>query len=245
MPILPSLSTAVPLSREVYAFAGQSNSEGRGLLAEMPYLPRTSRVKMFNSGQWTQAEEPVVTGSQVGHALSTGVSLAGLRRNVEVGVVGCGSGGTSMDQWARSLGASSLYGAMLYKIKGSLLKPGTISGFVWYQGESDAMTTEANAEAWAAKFLQMIADLRNDLGAPTLPVVYVTLCDNPGLVDFPWWDEVVASQNSINLTGRNMARVSAAGLPVRTDAPEQAVHLSTAGQITLGEMIATQLATLL
>jgi len=182
---------------------------------------------------WVAGAEPTVTGAEVGFGMSFANALAGLLPNVGIGLVNGAYGGSSITQWQKSSLRSSLYGGLLNRARLVMAEGATIDGMAFYQGETEAQTSLVAAQAWDGNFLQFISDFRADLGV-TLPVVFVSLCNNPSLGSAPYWDDVVTSQEEIVLTGLNMDRVTAEGLAVRTDDPEQKVHLSTAGQLTLG-----------
>lgn len=47
------------------------------------------------------------------------------------------------------------------------MKYGTLKAIIWHQGEADCH----HPEAYKEKIIQLMTDLRNDLGMPDLPVV--------------------------------------------------------------------------
>jgi hypothetical protein len=168
-------------------------------------------------------------------------SLAGMLPNTGIGVINGAYGGSSMAQWQQN---TPLYVGLLNRARLVLFDGGTVDGLAFYQGETEAMTSLIAAQAWDTEYLQFVSDFRADLGI-NIPVVFIVLCSNPALVTSPYWDDVVASQQGINLTGLNMGRASAQGLAVRTDLDEQKVHLATAGQLALGPLIAAEMYDLL
>lgn len=219
--------------------AGQSNMEGRGFLSKMPPLYPKGRVKQWNSGAWVEGAEPVHPGSSVGPGLSFATKLASLRPNVEMGLIPTAYGGSALEEWGPDLGPGSLYQVMISKTVQACAAGGELKGLIWYQGESDATTYE-RASTYASRFQAWMDHTRADLNAPNLPIVFTVLCTNPNLEFFPYWDVLVSQQLGLNLD-EYTRRVSAQGLQVRTDDPEQAVHLDTEGQIPLGIDYATQM----
>lgn len=224
--------------------AGQSNMEGRGFLSKMPSLSPKGRVKQWNAAQWVEGHEPVHPGSGgVGPGLAFATKLASLHPNVEMGLIPTAYGGSALEEWAPGLGPSSLYEQMLSKTVQACAAGGELKGLIWYQGESDATTFE-RASTYASRFQAWMDHTREDLNAPNLPIVFTVLCTNPNLDFFPYWDLLVSQQVGLNLD-EYTRRVSAQGLQVRTDDPEQAVHLDTEGQMVLGPMMAVQMDTMM
>lgn len=93
---------------------------------------------------------------------------------IPVGLIPCALGGSTIDQWdprGKARGDSSLYGAMLGRIRSG----GTdrIKGLVWYQGESEALT--AQTESYEEKLLYLVDSFREDLGRPELPILIVQI----------------------------------------------------------------------
>jgi sialate O-acetylesterase len=91
-----------------------------------------------------------------------------------IGLIPCALGGSTIAQWdpaGKIHGDSSLYGAMLNRVRSA----GTqhIKGLVWYQGESEAFT--AQAETYEAKLLALIDSFRQDIGRPDLPILIVQI----------------------------------------------------------------------
>lgn len=241
MPSSIALPKSLPLAWKNFLILGQSNNEGRGFLTDLTGVefPNRGAVRVRTANAWVQpGSEPTVPGAGVGPGMAFANALVGMLTNTGVGIINASYGGSSILEWQKSSLTSSLYGKALNQARLVLNEGGTIDGMFFYQGETEAMTSLAAAQAWDENYLQFVSDLRADLGS-SIPVVFSTLCSNPSLGSTPYWNDVLASQNGINLTGRNMARVSAAGLSVRTDDPEQKVHLSTAGQLAYGPTIAT------
>ena len=73
----------------------------------------------------------------VGPAISFGQEMW-RRTGVPQGLIACGHGGSSLDQWSpelKSTGSKSLYGATLRRVAKN---SGRVAGILWYQGENEA-----------------------------------------------------------------------------------------------------------
>jgi hypothetical protein len=236
----------------VFVLAGQSNMSGRGAVAELPPdFPRhRERLWSFsNADRWVQAAEPiddatkqvdavsVDPGAGVGPGLAFADALAALLPDVQIGLVPCAKGATSIREWHRSTARDTLFGSCLRRIR--LACPeGRIAGILWHQGESDAATAE-DARLWGTRFAKVVEAFRSDLGSETLPVVAATLGrlgemrrTDPA---FKYWNEVVTAQQAVRLPG--VVFVDGHELEMRSDG----LHLSTRGQLALGEAMAKQL----
>ena len=108
---------------------------------------------------------------------------------------------------------------------------GTLDGVLFYQGENDALAG-GHYNDWDVYFEQMVTDLRSDTSAD-LPIVFVQINNLPA--SFLYTTNVQASQASVSITGVSM--VSAIGLPKIADN----VHLTVAGQNTLGYNMANEM----
>lgn len=239
--VINALPVSTPVNREAYVQIGQSNEQGRALGTPPEMFPR-DRVKMLRGLGFVEAAEPIHEGSLPGPGLSFGTTLARLRPNVEIGLVPAAYGGSSLADWSRNLDPSSLYGAMIAK---ALVAKGwgKLTGIVCDQGESDAMTSYAIANAWDVNFLQLVSDIRADLGMPNLPVVFAIKRNNPGLAAFPYWDAMLTAQRRVS--GANIDSFETSDLTYRTDHPDQAVHLDMAGAVAAGERGAAKMQGLL
>lgn len=231
--VIRALPASTPVNREVYILWGQSNMEGRGLEAAPAMYP-SGRVKSYQPAGWVGASEPL-QGAGVTPGVSFGTTIAALRPNVEIGLVACAYGGSSLADWARNLDPASLYGRMLAYAK-EAQKWGTIKGTICDQGESDAMTSYAIANAWDTNAPSIVSQLSDDLGLDDLPTVFAIKRDNPGLAAFPYWDAMLTAQRRVS--GPNIDTIETNDLAYRTDAPEQAVHRATSGQIIAGQRFA-------
>jgi hypothetical protein len=209
-------------------------------------LPDPRILVYGNDGVWRPAVEPIDSAAGQIDPVSAdpmagvGPAVAFARRLVEqqprrrVILVPCAKGGTSIDVWARADARTTLYGSCLARVRETAAR-GRLAGLLWYQGESDARDA-TSAGSWSAKFTRVVEDFRSDLRDPDLRVLVVGLADPPltgvNASRFPAWRAVQDAQRDLRLP--NSVHVSAAQLPMKADQ----LHLTTAGQIALGQRMA-------
>lgn len=237
--------------REIFLLAGQSNMSGRAPLAGLPAFRHIDRVRTYrNSGEWTSTAEPIDDRDRSVYPVGDddasaspgsafGDRLAELRPNAVIGLVPCARGATGIDQWARNLSTSALYGAMIARARAAA-SDGELKGLIWFQGESDAANATL-ANAWPGKFNRLVADVRSDLRHARLPVVMTVLGPDPNRSDFPAWPIIVERQRTMALPD-NCVRVSAQDLAGQ---PNDPIHLDTPSIVTLGRRWAEALHALL
>lgn len=254
---------AVPgiLVGDLWILAGQSNMEGMGVLRdiEAPH-PLVHNLEM--GGAWTVAREPLhwlpespdsvhwwgmneaqrnafVKTYRTTRDRGAGPGLAFAKRLVEasrvpVGLLPTAHGGTNMDQWSparRDEGGRSLYGSLDRTVRAA---GGRVAGVVWYQGESEGF--EQKPSPFIERFLGLIAALRRDLHAPRLPFLYVQI-GRVVMKEIPVgrWSDIRELQRLAESRLPRLAMVTAIDLPL-----DDAIHLATPGQITLGARLAAQ-----
>lgn len=164
---------------DLWVLAGQSNMVGRARIEES--YTRDPRVRMLSlAGAWQLATHPLheeslppgVTRPGYGPGLEFGRAMA-RALDVPIGLLPCAKGGTSMAQWspdAGGTGRNALYANLLAQVR---LAAGKVAGVVWYQGEND--TGPEPSAVYGAKFRELVARLRADLGRPDLPFLYAQL----------------------------------------------------------------------
>jgi sialate O-acetylesterase len=240
---------------DVWLLAGQSNMQGCGLLQQP--LPAAPQVRAFYmTDRWAVAAEPVhnlwaavdpvhvaINGGVphakpaadwgTGPAVSFGQEMW-RRRGVPQGLIACAHGGTSMEQWdpaRRDEGGDSLYGALVRRLRKN---GGRVAGLLWYQGCSDTNPPRLVA-LYTARMKTLIAAVRRDCHAPTLPVV---LAQIGRVVGQDWtlatgWNAIQEQQRQLQQQVRHCAVV-----PVIDQALDDAIHIGEAEQHRLGQRFA-------
>ncbi|MBQ8232368.1 MAG: sialate O-acetylesterase [Lachnospiraceae bacterium] len=155
-----------------FLLIGQSNMAGRGLMEEAIPVD-TSRIKILRNGRWQGMFRPVNPDRSF-----SGVNLAesfaeayAKKHNVDVGLICCADGGTSLEQWKP--------GSLLYDNAVSQAKlaerTSTIAGILWHQGEADC--GEELYPTYQERFEKIINALRKDLQLYDVPLLVGGLGD--------------------------------------------------------------------
>lgn len=113
---------------------GQSNMGGRGFKEEVAPIVN-DRLYVLKNGRWRTMFVPV-NPDRVTSGINLAESFADMyanSRNVDVGIIPCADGGTSLDQWQVGglLFDHACYMAELAS------RTSTIAAVLWHQGESD------------------------------------------------------------------------------------------------------------
>jgi len=153
---------------------------------------------------------------------------------VPIGLIMCSHGGTSLEQWdpaKKDLGGQSLYGSMMRRVG---VCGGTVAGFAWYQGESDA--NEPLAPSYKARMKAFIAAVRKDFKNAQLPFLQVQLARF--FVDelqFPpvWWNLIQQAQLDVQREVKNMATAAAIDGTL-----SDAIHLDAVSERRMGARLA-------
>jgi hypothetical protein len=107
---------------------------------------------------------------------------------------------------------------------------------LWYQGESDAWSTDGKADRYEQAFLNLIDGIRRDIANPELPIIYVQLghfalrADAKTSAD---WEKVRDVQRRVSDERKNVYMVSAIDLST-----DDAIHLSFESQQRMGSRLA-------
>lgn len=164
-----------------------------------------------------------------GPALQFSLDYLSTRPNVTLVLIPAGNGGTSFSANDWNPGDTE-YEDMVARTLAVLVANPTfkLKGLVWVQGESDAALS---VSAYRTALDAMFAELRSDLGFPTLPIVLVQLADdwsapNPKTV-------IADTPDRVPYT----ALVATAGLPTF-----DGVHYTAAAYRTIGSGIVPALA---
>ena len=154
---------------------GQSNAAGRGKLSDAAPLDTCGgKLKVLRNGKWLGMYRPVngdrpFSGTCFAESFAKAYSIE--HPDVEVGVIPCADGGTSLDQWqpGELLFDNAVNCAKL------AMRTSRIVCALWHQGEADC--NEKKYPLYKEKFGKIVDALREQLGIPDLPVVVGGLGD--------------------------------------------------------------------
>lgn len=171
-----------------FLLIGQSNMSGRGIASEVePILDK--RLKMLRNGRWLPMRTPVSTDrifAGVSLAESFALAYANDHPGVEVGLIPCSDGGTTLDQWQMH---GILFDNAIYQCR-LAARTSHIVGILWHQGESDSR--EGLYQHYTEKFLTIMRAFRKELNLPDVPWILGGLGDylvNLTLEQYIWMAE--------------------------------------------------------
>jgi len=199
-----------------FLLIGQSNMAGRGFLNEAVPVDQT-RIRVFRNGRWQPMFRPVnpdrpFSGSNLSERFAERYAQT---YDVDVGLVCCADGGTSLEQWKPGglLFDNAVYQARLAQ------RTSTIAGVLWHQGESDCRPDLY--ATYQKRFEDFMGALREELGLHDVPFLLGGLGDY--LKDCTH-DEFICNYAHVNAALENIARdnpmtgfVSARGLTSNPD----------------------------
>ena len=172
-----------------FLIIGQSNMAGRGNLSEAsPLLTNGGKMKVLRNGRWQIMYRPVnpdrpFSGTCLAESFAKAYSDD--HPEVDVGIIPCADGGTSLDQWQPDglLFDNALSCAKLAK-RTSYLK-----GILWHQGEADC--ADELYPLYLEKITRIMSRLRKELGDKNLPIIvgglgdFLKECDSdPSLANY-------------------------------------------------------------
>ena len=181
-----------------FLMIGQSNMAGRGFKEQVDPIENPN-VKVMRNGRWWKMYVPVnpdrvTAGISLAESFADEYSKA--HPDVEVGLIPCADGGTSLNQWR--------VGGLLYDNAvnhGKLAqRTSTIVGVLWHQGESDCY--DGSWQVYAQKLTPIFRSLRRDLDLQDVPFLVGGLGDY--LAEHPYRTE------DGNLVFTNYVRVNEA-----------------------------------
>lgn len=233
----------------IFILAGQSNMSGRGLISELPkgYPFHGDRILNFNNAyDLVPAMEPVdsivgqvdrvsIEGGEagVGPGLVFADHVAGSLPNDYFVLVPCAKGGSTTLEWAYSENRNSLFGSCIDRtLRAQAQTGGELAGMLWYQGESDSVSPEV-ATGWASRTQEIWDLFRDTLGDDNLPIVYVRLPVSYHAA-YTGWHVTRTEQASLMSVEDKQVWVQAPSMLL-----SDYTHLTTAGQMILGQQMAT------
>lgn len=155
-----------------FLLIGQSNMAGRGEFGEVPEIINP-KCFMLRNGKWIPMREPINPDRAIFDYFHSGRGLSASfadeyakHFNENIGLIPCADGGTKLAQW--------MPGEILYDnaVNNAKLAQRTseIVGILWHQGENDSHFEE-DANTYQQRFIEMITQLRKDLGNEKIPVI--------------------------------------------------------------------------
>jgi hypothetical protein len=160
---------------------------------------------------------------------------AALGAGYEVGFLPCGVGGTTSLQWVPG---TACYTTAVAYAAAALVQPRTTLGVILHeQGINDPFQ---QVTGWASRWSTIEAQLRADLAAPSVPLVFVRQQETPPIlpnVNAQTWATLLAEQTAWGAASplRYMAQ-KPEGPWVETNG--LMIHLATSAQIILGQRCA-------
>ena len=211
---------------------GQSNMAGRGIISESkPLNNMGGRLKVLRNGRWQNMYRPVnpdraFSGTCL--AESFAARYAEEHEGVEVGIIPCADGGTSLNQWRAG---GLLYDHAVYMTR-LAMRTSNLAAILWHQGEADC-APDLNC-VYLKKVSDIMTALRRDIGAEDVPLLVGGLGDflplrtvSPNLA---YYERVNEALREFASTANRCAYVSAEGLT----ANEDNLHFSAAGLYEFG-----------
>ena len=148
-----------------FLMIGQSNMAGRGFINEVEPI-KNEHLKVLRNGRWQTMYTPVNPDREwAGISLAESFALAYHNdKGVDVGLIPCADGGTSIDQWRPGglLFDNAIYQARL------AMRTSTIAGVLWHQGSADCPS-----HLWPhyeQKLNMMLDELQRQLGLYDVPI---------------------------------------------------------------------------
>ena len=154
---------------------GQSNMAGRGLLAEAkPLSNMGGRLKVLRNGRWQNIYRPVnpdrpFSGTCL--AESFAAKYAEDHEGVQVGIIPCADGGTSLNQWREG---GLLFDHAVYMAR-LAMRTSNLAAILWHQGEADC-APDLNCR-YLEKLTAIMTALRRELSAEDIPIIVGGLGD--------------------------------------------------------------------
>lgn len=153
---------------DIFLLIGQSNMAGRGVVEDHDRQPVEGIFMLDAELSWKPAVHPMHYDKPAIAGVGLGRSFANTLRKINpkhtIGLVPAAMGGSALDEWKPD---GKLYQNAVARAKAAM-KSGRLRAILWHQGESDS-SDEARAYSYGQRWLEMITNLRSDLGV--VPVV--------------------------------------------------------------------------
>lgn len=158
-----------------FLLIGQSNAAGRGFLKETEPLDTCNdKLKVLRNGRWQTMYRPVnpdrpYSGSCLAESFAK--SYSDVHPDVEIGIIPCADGGTSLEQWkpGELLLDNAINCAKL------AMRTSHLVGVLWHHGEGDC--APERYPLYQQRFTTIMDELRKCLKIPNLPILIGGLGD--------------------------------------------------------------------
>lgn len=179
-----------------FLIIGQSNMAGRGRVADAePIDTNEGRLKVLRNGRWQSMYRPVnpdrpFSGTCLAESFAKAYSDE--HPNIDVGIIPCADGGTSLDQWKEGglLFDNAINCARL------AMRTSHLVGILWHQGEADC--DKELYPLYLDKITVLMSALRRELNAENVPIVVGGLGDflkdrlqDPELVNYTYVNDAL------------------------------------------------------
>ena len=169
---------------------------GRGILAEAERLDTNGgKLKVLRMGRWQRMYRPInpdrpFSGTSLAESFAKAYSDE--HPDVDVGIIPCADGGTSLDQWKE--------GGLLFdnavNCAKLAMRTSHLVGILWHQGEADCK--EELYPLYLNKITAIMSAMRRELGAENIPLIVGGLGDflkdreqSPELVNYTYVNEAL------------------------------------------------------
>ena len=209
---------------------GQSNMAGRGYVKDVKPI-YDEHIKTLVNGRWQTMTEPINHDrptSGVGLAASFAGAWRLKNENLQIGLIPCAEGGTSLDDWEVG---GPLFDNAVFQAK-LAQRISLFSGFLWHQGENDSFGGRSGH--YFDKLDNLVTAFRKALQAPDVPFIAGGLGD---FLSSGRYGKYFTEYNSVNQallqyadTKANSYFVSASDLTANADG----LHFDAVSQRKLG-----------
>ena len=146
---------------------GQSNMAGRGFLHEVTPI-YNENIFMLRNGRWQMMVEPIhfdrsVAG--IGPAASFAQAWCNANKSVQIGLIPCAEGGSSIDEWNTD---GILFRHAISEAKFAMENSELIA-ILWHQGESDGRSKKY--KNYYHKLNILVNSFRKELGDLEVPFI--------------------------------------------------------------------------
>lgn len=235
--MLHSQEVKLPAKRDFHLFllAGQSNMAGRGKVDEEGRRAHPRIFSLNKGNRWQAAVDPLrwdkpAAGAGIGKPFAE--MIAEKHPGISVGLIPAACGGSPISTWEPGKfweqTKSNPYDDAIARAKWAM-QDGTLKAILWHQGESDATAKEAHE--YEGRLTALIARLRAELNAPSLPFIIGQLGRFPAKP----WDQ---HREMVDAAQRAVAGKVANVRFVPLEAPASVgdnLHLDTASLRTFAE----------